>query len=163
RIKDPARAPLTDIARAVRAAASDPIEEVRDFRRLLRISALPRPIRRLLWWLALNIGRQRANYFGTFAVSVYSASGAESPEPPAPAKPPAPLVAGPEHRRAEGKLLRHLRRLRLLRAGGRVAAPPLPADRHAQLRGDRAQRCGGRPHHLRPPRPGRSNRGSRPG
>jgi hypothetical protein len=84
RIKDPARAPLREIGGAIRAAASDPVEEVCDFRRLLWISGLPRPIRRCLWWLGLNMGRQRANYFGTFAVSVYSGLGAESLHPLSP-------------------------------------------------------------------------------
>jgi hypothetical protein len=32
-------------------------------------------------WLGLNIGRQRANYFGTFQLSVYSGLGAESLNP----------------------------------------------------------------------------------
>jgi hypothetical protein len=32
----------------------------------------------------LNLGRQRANYFGTFGVSVYSALGAESLHPLSP-------------------------------------------------------------------------------
>ena len=48
----------------------------KDFRRSLAISGLPRPLRRFLWWVGLNVGRQRANYFGTFGVSVYSALGA---------------------------------------------------------------------------------------
>jgi hypothetical protein len=34
-----------------------------------------------VWWLGLNIGRQRANYFGTFGLSVYSALNAESLHP----------------------------------------------------------------------------------
>ena len=38
-------------------------------------------MRRLVWWAGLNMGRQRANYFGTFAVSAYPASGAESLHP----------------------------------------------------------------------------------
>ena len=42
------------------------------------------PVCRLLWWFGLNIGRQRANYFGTFGVSVYSALGAESLHPLSP-------------------------------------------------------------------------------
>ena len=32
-------------------------------------------------WLGLNLGRQRANFFGTFQLSVYSALGAESLNP----------------------------------------------------------------------------------
>src|SRR5205085_5256974 len=42
------------------------------------------PIRRFLMWLGLNIGRQRANYFGTFHLSVYSGLGAESFNPLSP-------------------------------------------------------------------------------
>ena len=38
----------------------------------------------VLVWLGLNIGRQRANYFGTFWVSAYSALGAESLHPLSP-------------------------------------------------------------------------------
>jgi hypothetical protein len=34
-----------------------------------------------LWWMGLNIGRQRGNFFGTFGVSVYSALNAESLHP----------------------------------------------------------------------------------
>jgi hypothetical protein len=45
---------------------------------------LPRPLRRALWWVGLNWGRQRANYFGTFGLSVYSALKAESLHPLSP-------------------------------------------------------------------------------
>src|SRR5207244_839398 len=39
-------------------------------------------LRRWLWWAGLNVsGPRRAKYFGTFAVSVYSALGAESLHP----------------------------------------------------------------------------------
>jgi hypothetical protein len=51
---------------------------------MLRIASLPLPLRRLMWWLGLNIGRQRANYFGTFGLSVYSALNAESLHPLSP-------------------------------------------------------------------------------
>ena len=83
-IANPAVIPLDALGAMVRHATTAPIEEVHDFRRYLRTARLPRPIRRLGWWLALNLGRQRANYFGTFAVSVYSAFGAESLHPLSP-------------------------------------------------------------------------------
>jgi hypothetical protein len=57
------------------------VDEIKDFHRSLRIAGLPRPLRRLMWWLGLNIGRQRGNYFGTFTLSVYSALNAESLHP----------------------------------------------------------------------------------
>jgi hypothetical protein len=81
RVKDPATRPLSEIAELIRLGVTEPVREVKDFRRTLRVCGLPRPLRRLLWWLGLNIGRQRANYFGTFGVSVYSALGAESLHP----------------------------------------------------------------------------------
>jgi hypothetical protein len=55
--------------------------EVKEFRRALKIARLPAPIRWLLMWLGLNIGRQRARHFGTFQLSVYSGLGAESLNP----------------------------------------------------------------------------------
>ena len=83
-IKDPAHLPLAEIGRRLQHAAEAPIEEIKDFRRALNIARLPRLLRRALWWIALNQGRQRANYFGTFGVSVYSALQAESLHPLSP-------------------------------------------------------------------------------
>ncbi len=60
---------------------SRPVLEVKDFRQALRFARLPGPVRWLLMWLGLNIGRQRANRFGTFQLSVYSGLGAESLNP----------------------------------------------------------------------------------
>jgi len=80
-IKDPAARSLSDIGRLLDHAMTAPIDSIKDFQRVMRISALPRPLRRLLWWLGLNIGRQRSNFFGTFAISVYSALNAESLHP----------------------------------------------------------------------------------
>lgn len=84
RVKDPANRAVAEIAEAIRKGTTAPVGEVKDFRRSLRICGLPRPLRRLVWWVGLNVGRQRANYFGTFGVSVYSALGAESLHPLSP-------------------------------------------------------------------------------
>jgi hypothetical protein len=80
-IKDPASLSLPELGRILEHASTAPINDIKEFRRLLRISALPRPLRRLLWWVGLNWGRQRSNFFGTFALSVYSALDAESLHP----------------------------------------------------------------------------------
>jgi hypothetical protein len=80
-IKDPAARSLNEIGRLLEEAATAPIDSIKDFRRAMRFAALPRPLRRLLWWLGLNIGRQRSNFFGTFAISVYSALNSESLHP----------------------------------------------------------------------------------
>ena len=81
RLKDPAAMSIAQISQHLRHATTAPVEEIKPFQRALKVAGYPRPLRRLLWWLGLNIGRQRANYFGTFAVSVYSALGAESLHP----------------------------------------------------------------------------------
>lgn len=84
RIRDPEKMALADVAQAIRRFQQAPVESCKDFRRALRFSRLPRLLRRFLWWLGLNIGRQRANFFGTFGVTSYSALGAESLHPISP-------------------------------------------------------------------------------
>jgi hypothetical protein len=84
RIKDPAGLSLEELHRAIRSFQEVDIEQCKDFQRLLRISRLPGTLRRLLWWVSLNIGRQRGNYFGTFGVTACSALGAELLHPLSP-------------------------------------------------------------------------------
>ena len=76
-IKDPAACRIGDIAQTIRHAKEAPLDEIKDFRRVLAIAKLPGPLRRLLWWLGFSIGRQRGNYFGTVVISTVSAFGAE--------------------------------------------------------------------------------------
>jgi hypothetical protein len=53
-----------------------PVEGFQDFRRMMKISRLPLPLRRLCWWYGLNTsGPRRARVFGTFGVSVTAALG----------------------------------------------------------------------------------------
>jgi hypothetical protein len=84
RIARPDRLPLPELSRVIRSAASEPVERVSSFRRAIRVSRLPLPLRRTIWWLGLNIGRLRGNYFGTFGVSVYANLGVESLHPISP-------------------------------------------------------------------------------
>lgn len=83
-IRDPARMSLADISAAIRHAKTVPVEEVRSFKRMLDLARWPWPLRRLIWWLGLNIGRQRGNYFGSYGISVYSGLGSESLHPISP-------------------------------------------------------------------------------
>jgi pyruvate/2-oxoglutarate dehydrogenase complex dihydrolipoamide acyltransferase (E2) component len=83
-IKEPARQSLRDIDRQIDHASTAPVESIKDFRRAMQFARLPCPVRRALWWICLNFGRQRGNYFGTFGVSVYSALKAESLHPLSP-------------------------------------------------------------------------------
>ncbi|MET0940179.1 MAG: hypothetical protein ABWY13_02335 [Mesorhizobium sp.] len=80
-IKGPERFSIAELEASIDAARSRPVMEVREFRRALKMAQAPAPIRWLLMWLGLNIARQRANYFGTFQLSVYSGLGAESLNP----------------------------------------------------------------------------------
>lgn len=83
-IKDPAHQPLPVIGETLQHAATASLEDLKEFQRWKRLTSLPRPLRRLLWWIGLNVGRQRGNFFGTFGVSVYSALNAESLHPLSP-------------------------------------------------------------------------------
>jgi hypothetical protein len=84
RVKNPAERPLAELAAQIRGATVAPLKEVKEFRRALAAARLPRPLRRALGWLGLNLGSKRANFFGTFGVSTYSALGAESLHPISP-------------------------------------------------------------------------------
>ncbi|AWM25159.1 hypothetical protein N181_14000 [Sinorhizobium fredii USDA 205] len=80
-IKTPERRSIAELAGLIEAARTRPIMEVKEFRRALKIARLPAPIRWLLMWLGLNLGRPRGRHFGTFQLSVYSGLGAESLNP----------------------------------------------------------------------------------
>ena len=84
RIDGPAEATLAATDERVRALAEEPIEQIKSFRKMLRLARLPRPARRFLMWLGLNLPRTRPSQFGTFGLSVYSSLGAESLHPISP-------------------------------------------------------------------------------
>jgi hypothetical protein len=67
--------PLTEIDTQIRHAKDAPVEQVHAFRKILRATRLPLPLRRLFWAVGLNFGRQRANYFGSFGVTSVAAYG----------------------------------------------------------------------------------------
>jgi hypothetical protein len=81
-LRQPETLSLEEIDAKLRRYKEDPIDDIGAFRRSLRISRWPRPLRRLAWWLGLNVsGRLRAHYVGTFGVSVYAGLGASSLHP----------------------------------------------------------------------------------
>lgn len=66
----PERLSLLELERKLDFLKNAPIHDVGPYRRLIRTTKLPRPIRRLLWWLGLSMfGLTRARNFGTFAVN----------------------------------------------------------------------------------------------
>ena len=75
RIKDPASRSIAEIGEVIQEAKTAPVESITDFRKGLQLARAPAFIRRLIWWLGMNIGRQRPNYFGTFGVSVLGGAG----------------------------------------------------------------------------------------
>ena len=76
RMKAPENSALSELTERLRRAKTVDWQQERDFRRVFAIARLPWPLRRLVWWLGLNIGRQRANYFGTFGISSLAGQGA---------------------------------------------------------------------------------------
>ena len=81
----PDKYPIETLDSYMRYFKEAPMEQIDEFRLGLFVSRLWRPIRRSMWWFALNVsGDIRARVFGTFAISVYSALGAESLHPISP-------------------------------------------------------------------------------
>ncbi len=68
--------PLAEVDAQIRHAKEAPVGEVPAFRKILRVTRLPLPLRRLFWSIGLNFGRQRANWFGNFGVTSVAAYGA---------------------------------------------------------------------------------------
>ncbi|NVN84579.1 MAG: acyltransferase [Rhodopseudomonas sp.] len=66
---------LAAIDAAIKHAKNAPVAAVPAFRKMLQVTRLPLPLRRLAWSIALGIGRQRANHFGTFGISSVAAYG----------------------------------------------------------------------------------------
>ncbi|MBR0844129.1 acyltransferase [Bradyrhizobium liaoningense] len=75
RIAAPEALPLAAVDAEIRRAKTAPIQDVPMFRKIMRATRLPYPLRRLSWAVGLNFGRQRGNWFGSFAVSSVAAYG----------------------------------------------------------------------------------------
>jgi hypothetical protein len=75
RVGDPDRLPLAEVDAIIRTAKEAPFREVPMFRKIMLTTRLPWPLRRIAWLVGLNFGRQRANWFGNFAVTGVSAYG----------------------------------------------------------------------------------------
>ncbi len=76
---------LGELQRSLIEFKNAPLEEIGFFRRMIRISRFPRPIRRFLWSASLNVsGRGRAKRFGTFGVTTLGGTGVEQIHPLSP-------------------------------------------------------------------------------
>lgn len=67
--------PLADVDALIRSAKTAAVDDVPAFRKMLQATRLPWPLRRLVWAFGLAVGRQRANYFGSFSVTSVAAFG----------------------------------------------------------------------------------------
>jgi hypothetical protein len=78
-VRAPERRTIERLDRWLRRAQETPVRDFRSFDRALRIARLPRPIRRLLWWIGMDWwGGQRAMRIGTFGVSSTAGFGAST-------------------------------------------------------------------------------------
>jgi hypothetical protein len=75
KVPAPDERPLAELDAQIRRAKNAPLEEIPAFRKILMASRLPLPLRRLSWWLGLNVGRMCANNFGSFGVTSVAAYG----------------------------------------------------------------------------------------
>jgi hypothetical protein len=75
RVTAPDEIPLAQVDALIRQAKEAPISEVPAFRKMLRVTRLALPLRRILWAIGLNLGRQRANFFGSYGVTSVAAYG----------------------------------------------------------------------------------------
>lgn len=75
--KNPQDTPLVELARQMNDFKSKPIEELEALHRTVRITKLPKILRRILWIHGLyQTGRLRAQNFGTFGISSIAPAGA---------------------------------------------------------------------------------------
>jgi hypothetical protein len=75
KVSTPEELPLAAIDALIRQAKDAPINEIPAFRKIMQASKLPLPLRRLAWLIAVNVGRQHANWFGNIAVTSVAAFG----------------------------------------------------------------------------------------
>jgi hypothetical protein len=76
KVPSPESLPLTEIDVQIKRAKDAPVDQVPAFRKIMRTTRLPLPLRWLFWSVGLHFGRQRANWFGSFGVTSVAAYGA---------------------------------------------------------------------------------------
>lgn len=71
RIHRPEELSLTQIQEQLDYFGTHPIEDIKQFRHQIRFAAMPRMVRRLVWWLLLDMWpSKRAAHVGTFGMSI---------------------------------------------------------------------------------------------
>jgi hypothetical protein len=76
-VPSPESLTLQELDAVINTHRYQPVDSISSYRNASRLSRVPWPFRRLLWWAALNVfGSVRCDYFGTFGVSSLGALGA---------------------------------------------------------------------------------------
>lgn len=74
--KAPDTIPLAALDGELRSLKTKPVEAIGGFRRMIRFSRPPAPVRRLLWHVTLRwSGRLRSRYMGTYAINPFPTPG----------------------------------------------------------------------------------------
>jgi len=75
-IKNPEKSTLNELDAIVRSYQNDPVKTLLPYRRAVRMSRFPWPIRQWMWWLSLNVmGSVRCHNYGTIGISSLGALG----------------------------------------------------------------------------------------
>lgn len=76
-ISSPEKRTLEDLDAIIHFHQEEAVENIPSYRSAVRMSYVPWPLRRLLWWGALNVlGPVRCHNFGTFGITSLGAQGA---------------------------------------------------------------------------------------
>lgn len=83
RFVKPEIVPLPELHKFVIESRDLPVEQVERFRQQIAFAAVPTFLRRIAWWVSMNVsGYMRATRFGTFGLTTVSSMGAISIHPP---------------------------------------------------------------------------------
>jgi hypothetical protein len=78
-VLQPEKEPLDDLHDRITGAKTAAVGSVASFRQQLRISRLPLPVRRLVWWLGLHgLMSWRLKHFGTFGITGVAGGGSDT-------------------------------------------------------------------------------------
>ena len=76
-IRRPESRSLSQLDTTIRYLKEEDVEKVAHFRRIMRMTKVPWPLRKFVWWGALNLfSRLRVHNFGTFGISTTASLGA---------------------------------------------------------------------------------------
>jgi hypothetical protein len=76
-VPSPENRSLQDLDAVIRYHQDEPVDNIPSYRNARRLSWVPWPFRRLLWWSAINVlGGLRCRHFGTFGITSVGALGA---------------------------------------------------------------------------------------